>query len=191
MGDKLLKTTTVTALAAGVVLAAIGVLDIFNPAFELPVRAYLAALAFVLAAHLAYVFNRTELMTRQVVSLEKAASGARVEVFESRDEWYNRRRGTLDRRWKEVLSRKSAECDGTGSDSQCRTELATMEKKRDDELRKLERQRLGTATSPTLRPATPPSSVESRLKSAKDLFDRGVISREEYEQKRREIMSSI
>ena len=110
------------------------------------------------------------------------------ESAESRDEWYSRRRAVLDRRWKDVLSRKSVECDATGPDSQCRTELAAMEKKRDDELRKLERRRLETATS---QPATRPSSVESRLKAAKDLFDRGVISREEYEQKRREIMSSI
>ena len=107
---------------------------------------------------------------------------------ESRDNWYQSRRRSLQTFWDRRIKTKAAQCGGGGDEGDCEAELSELRKQKTAALEKIERRRQETKIAPS---AQGKASAESRLKTIKDLYDRSVISREEYDRKRREIMSGI
>jgi Short C-terminal domain len=110
------------------------------------------------------------------------------ESEESRNRWYETRRKSIENRWNKLISRKSAECEGTEQGSACRVDLAATRNKKTEELRKLETR---SASAQTSKPASESGTFSARLAELKSLFDSGMITREEYDAKRRKILSEI
>lgn len=107
---------------------------------------------------------------------------------ESRDDWYVERRKALEGRWDDLIASKRSECERATDKDQCRSQLSAMEEKKSEELLVLEQRRLAShVASPLMQSAT----IESRLTGIKNLLDRGVITQQEYEAKRREILSEL
>ena len=90
MNERLLTITTVAAVAAAVVAVVLAVVDVFAKTFDIPLGVYLSCILFVLAAHLSYVYARTEDLQRRTLLIERRMAGATVEVFRTRDEWLQR-----------------------------------------------------------------------------------------------------
>ncbi|MQA66081.1 MAG: hypothetical protein GEU76_09300 [Alphaproteobacteria bacterium] len=82
-----------------------------------------------------------------------------------------------------------SQCDDARDSEACHSEVTKLEKQKTDAVARFESRIVATRVSAAAEP--PASSVESRLKTVNDLFSRGLISQEEYDRKRREIMSGI
>ena len=107
---------------------------------------------------------------------------------QSRDDWFKSRRRTLESRWDRRIEKKGTDCESAAGNGDCADEISKLKKQKIAQLKRLERQRLATTITPAL-PTS--SSAESRLKTIQDLFDRGRISKEEYDRHRQEILSDI
>lgn len=107
---------------------------------------------------------------------------------ESKDRWYVSRRKSLESQWDKLISRKTAECDGTERGSACRVDLAETHKKKTAALRKLETLHSSSTTS---KPANNSGTVGARLRELKSLYDSGTITKEEYLAKRKDVLSEF
>jgi hypothetical protein len=105
-----------------------------------------------------------------------------------RDEWFQRRRTSLETGWDRRISSRAEACESASNKEDCQDEVSELKKRKTKALERLERQRAETKITPS-EPET--ISVESRLNRLKRLYNRGVINREEYESKRKEIMSGL
>ena len=107
---------------------------------------------------------------------------------QSRDNWYENRRRNLETRWDRRIEGKAAQCESAVDDGNCSDELSELRKQKTAALERLKRQLITTKITPA---APVSSTAASRLKTIKDLYDRGLINREEYDLKRRNILSDI
>jgi len=110
---------------------------------------------------------------------------------ESREHWYVSARQTMETRWNKIISRKTAECDGTEQGSACRTDLANTRNKKMDALRKLEARHANTTTVNTTTPANKPGTIRARLAELQSLYDSGAITKAEYAAKRKDVLSEF
>lgn len=108
---------------------------------------------------------------------------------QERDAWIERRRSEINTGWDRRITEMKSQCADARDSEGCNNEVARLEKQKVDAVTRFERQIVATRISATAEP--PASSIESRLKTVNDLFSRGIISREEYERKRQEIVSGI
>ena len=107
---------------------------------------------------------------------------------QERDGWFENRRTSIEKSWDRRIEKQKLQCEDAADKEGCGEELSEIRKRKTKALERLERQRALTKITPS-KPT--PSSIQSRLKAAKDLYDGGLISREEYDAKRKEIMSGL
>lgn len=108
---------------------------------------------------------------------------------QERDAWIAKRRSEINASWDRRISEMKSQCDGARDSEACNSEAAKLEKQKADAVSRFESQIVATRVSSAAEPSA--SSVESRLKTVNDLYNRGLISQEEHERKRQEIMSGI
>jgi hypothetical protein len=105
-----------------------------------------------------------------------------------RDEWFQSRRASLEAGWDRRINSRAEGCETAANKEDCEAEVSDLKDRKAKALSRLERQRSETKVTPS---EPPTASIESRLNRLKRLYDRGVISSEEYESKRKEIMSGL
>ncbi len=117
------------------------------------------------------------------------------ESFKSEQErlaWGEGRRNDIQTRWDRRMKEMNTQCESAKDSEGCQKELAKLEDQRRAALEKFERQL--TATKVSANAASAPaenSSTESRLNTLNDLLKRGLINKDEYDRKRREIVSDL
>ena len=106
----------------------------------------------------------------------------------SRDDWYFGRQQVIKARWDDLIESKTTACQRSVNKADCQSRITEMEENKSEELMVLEQRRLG---SDITSPATKSATIEARLTELKDLLDRRVITQEEYDAKRRQILSDL
>jgi hypothetical protein len=107
---------------------------------------------------------------------------------ESRDNWYGERQKEIEGRWDDLIESKTTYCQRAANKADCQSLLSEMKEKKSEELVALEQRRFDAEITSL---ATQSTNIETRLAELKDLLDRRVITQEEYETKRSEILSEL
>lgn len=108
--------------------------------------------------------------------------------IESRDSWYNGRRQEVEERWDELIEEKSASCKKEINKSECQARVAELEEQKSEELEVLEQRRLD---SKIVADGSQQKSIDERLADLKNLYDQGLITEDEYNAKRSQILAEF
>lgn len=108
---------------------------------------------------------------------------------EARQIWFESRRKAIASEWDQQIKTVNSMCDEQDKD-RCAEQVTKLTQQKTAALQRLDNQ-AATAKVSSEMPAALPSSTEARLKAINDLFSRGLITREEYEKKRKEIVAGL
>lgn len=108
--------------------------------------------------------------------------------IESRDSWYNGRRQEVMERWDELIEEKSESCKKEINKTECQTRVSELEEQKSEELEVLEQRRLD---SKVVADGSQQKSIDERLAALKSLYDQGLITEDEYNAKRSQILAEF